>query len=135
MQPCGDRDLDDLSNSLRNRMGFGGRTSPPAEELDLACDGEHRSNQERAKLLRSLYGGIRRRREHDQVRAAGGRFVPLATAPDLRGLLLRTLRVARADHDVVARLGEALGEREPEVAGASDDGDFHSVDSDSGASG
>ena len=76
-------------------------------------------------------GGGRERRRRPSSRARRGRRPDgllvrrAAGGADFARLLLRALRVARADHDLVARLDEARREREPEVARAADDGDLH----------
>ena len=65
------------------------------------------------------------RREDDEVHAADRILVcGAARRADLVRLLLRALRIARPDHDLVARLDEPSGEREPEVARPADDRTF-----------
>ena len=57
--------------------------------------------------------------------AASGILVRRALDAELGRGGLRALGVARADHDVVAGLAQPDGERRPEAAGASDQGDLH----------
>ena len=70
--------------------------------------------------------GVGLRREDDEIHAADRFFVRRAwRRTDLARLLPCALRVAGADHDLVARLHETAREREPEVTRAADDRDPH----------
>ena len=78
---------------------------------------------------RSSAGGVQRRlrlrREDDEVCSTGSIRVGRALHGELGGRGTRAFRIARADHDLVSRLGEAPGERGAEASRPTYEGDLH----------
>ncbi len=128
VQACNDRGADDGLDARGHGCRVGRRQHPVRPEGQLGGDREDRRPPDR---LAQPGGGRHRRlglrRQDHQVRGAAGVGVRRAFDPHGRRGRRRPLRVARADDDVVPRLGEALRKRQAEASGAPYDRNPHAT--------
>ena len=129
VQAGDDRPVDDVPGSARPRTSprsSAGRR-PVRTSARRRPRGQGSSRSRRGARQRSPPPPRPSSRASTRSRGAARVGVGRTLDADRCGGRRRPLGVARADHDVVSRLGEALCERQAEAAGAPDDRDPHAT--------
>ena len=128
VQAGDDRPVDDVPDPRGHGCRLGRRRDAVRSERQLGGDREDRGRPDRvAQPGSSRHRRLGLRREDHQARGAARVGVGRALDPYRCCGRRRPLCVPRADHHLVARLGETLCERQAEAAGAPDDRDPHAT--------